>query len=183
MKNGGLGIRSVELLATSAFLASAAATRDLQAMILPFGFDKPDPFVSHARDVWSSSFNKPEPSESASIKQSSWDRAAIDSGLEILTSHFTDAYHRARLLAVQVAHSGDWLNAWPITSCGLRLDDEAIRVAVGLRLGTNICAPYPCPCGATVDARGNQGWHVDVAHADKQDTLSLTIKSIDGIES
>ena len=49
------------------------------------------------------------------------------------------------------------MNAWPITSCGLRLDDEAIRVAVGLRLGSNLCMPHECPCGALVDARGSHG--------------------------
>ena len=38
-------------------------------------------------------------------------------------------------------HSGAWLQAWPITACCLRLDDEAIRVAVGLRLGVSLCTP------------------------------------------
>ena len=38
----------------------------------------------------------------------------------------------------------------PITSCGLRLDDEAVRVAVGLRL----CAPHQCQCGSLVTAHG-----------------------------
>ena len=37
VKDGGLGIRSVGLLAPSAFLASAAATHDLQAQLLPAG--------------------------------------------------------------------------------------------------------------------------------------------------
>ena len=63
-------------------------------------------------------------------------------------------YHRARLLAAAAAHSGDWLHALPITACGLRLNDEAIRVAVGLRLGSEICQPYQCVCGASVDTRG-----------------------------
>jgi len=39
------------------------------------------------------------------------------------------------LLAASSQHSGDWLFAVPIASCGLKLDDEAVRVAVGLRLG------------------------------------------------
>ena len=39
--------------------------------------------------------------------------------------------------------------------CGLRLDDEAIRVAVGLRLGINLCIPHMCPCGLLVDASGS----------------------------
>ena len=40
---------------------------------------------------------------------------------------------------------------------GLRLEDEAIRVAVGLRLGVDLCHPQRCPCGATVDAKGIHG--------------------------
>ena len=39
---------------------------------------------------------------------------------------------------LQAPHIGDWLQALPIASCGLRLDDEAIRVAVALRLGLNL---------------------------------------------
>jgi len=71
--------------------------------------------------------------------------------------HATDNHHRARLLAVTAPHSGDWLQALPISSCGLRLDDESIRVAVGLRLGLNLCEPHLCPCGKQVDARGTHG--------------------------
>ena len=54
-------------------------------------------------------------------------------------------------------HSGDWFYALQISNCGLRLDDEAIRVAVGLRLGLSICEPHDCPCGARVDSRGTHG--------------------------
>ena len=49
------------------------------------------------------------------------------------------------------------INAMPVSSCGLRLDNEAIRVAIGLRLGVNLCAPHACPCGAAVDALGIHG--------------------------
>ena len=60
-------------------------------------------------------------------------------------------------LASKALHSSDWLYALPITACGLRLSDEAIRVAVGLRLGLNISEPHPCPCGAMVTSRGTHG--------------------------
>jgi len=72
-----------------------------------------------------------------------------------LVNNQTTQYHRARLLTSAAAHSGDWLHAVPISACGLRLSDEAIRVAVGLRLGSEICQPYYCICGALVDTRGS----------------------------
>jgi len=59
--------------------------------------------------------------------------------------------------AVSSHHSSDWLHALPLSGCGLRLDDRSIHIAVGLRLGTNICEPYQCPCGASVDARELHG--------------------------
>ena len=64
---------------------------------------------------------------------------------------------KARLLAVSAPHSSDWLHAIPISSCGLRLDDDAVRVAVGLRLGTRLCAPHTCVCSAAVNPSGIHG--------------------------
>ena len=57
----------------------------------------------------------------------------------------TSAHHRASLFAATSQHSGDWLFALPIASCGLRLDDEAVRVAVGLRLGLDLLHSTPLP--------------------------------------
>ena len=62
----------------------------------------------------------------------------------------------ARLKAVGAPHASDWLFALPIAACGLRLD-EAVRVAVGLRLGVNICEPHECRCGSMVKANGAHG--------------------------
>jgi len=64
---------------------------------------------------------------------------------------------KSRLLAVSAPHSSDWLQALPISACGLRLDNEAIRVAIGLRLGTRLCEPHVCVCGEQVDHRGLHG--------------------------
>ena len=66
----------------------------------------------------------------------------------------SSAYHRAFFLAASTQHSGDWLFALPIASCGLKLDDEAVRVAVGLRLGLDLREQHQCHCGSVVDARG-----------------------------
>ena len=59
-----------------------------------------------------------------------------------------------RLHCLFSKHSGDWLFALPIASCGLKLDDEAVRVAVGLKLWLDLCVPHECYCGSMVDARG-----------------------------
>ena len=68
-----------------------------------------------------------------------------------------DPRDRARLLASQAAHSADWLFALPISVVGLRLPNEAVRIAVGIRLGVKICEQHQCPCGAVVDTLGTHG--------------------------
>ena len=50
------------------------------------------------------------------------------------------------------------MNALPISSLGLRMDNDTIRVAVGLRLGVPLCRPHTCVhCGSDVDAQGTHG--------------------------
>ena len=45
---------------------------------------------------------------------------------------------RARLLASIDSNSGMWLKAIPLTTVGLKLEDEVVQIAVGLRLGMSI---------------------------------------------
>jgi len=94
------------------------------------------------------------PVDSDMHKQRKWDKTVIDAEFNHLLSHYSEPYHKARLLAAAAPHSGDWLHALPISACGLHLEDNAIRVAVGLRLGSAICETHTCPCGATVDSLG-----------------------------
>ena len=75
--------------------------------------------------------------------------------LATLTESCSNNTEKARLLAAAAPHSGDWLHALPIASCGLRLEDDALRTAVGFRLGTRICEPHTCPCGTVVDSLGS----------------------------
>ena len=48
------------------------------------------------------------------------------------------------------------MHALPLASCGLELDIAAIRVAVGLRLGVNLCESHQRPYGKQFDARGTR---------------------------
>ena len=49
----------------------------------------------------------------------------------------TTQYLRAGLHAASAPLGGDWPHALPISSCGLSLDDEALCIAVRLRLRPN----------------------------------------------
>ena len=80
--------------------------------------------------------------------------------------------------------SGAWLNALPIAPLGLRLSDDVIRVAVGLRLGVPICRPHLCvSCGANVEALGVHGLSCCFSkgrhsrHAALNDILKRTLES------
>ena len=86
-----------------------------------------------------------------------WDRPSIDADITMLETSMPERHHRARLLALSAPHSGDWLHALPLSACGLRMDDETVRVAVGLRLGAKLCEPHQCPCGTRVESQGTHG--------------------------
>ena len=159
VSEGGLGIRSVAALAPSAFLASAASTRLLQTTLLPSGFQVSDPDVGRALTFWSGrGHHTTAPIGLDEKLQSSWDRPWVTMKKEQLSFLWaSDPHNNARYLACCDKLSGAWLQACPISACGLRLDDNAIRVAVGICLGVNLCAPHMCQCGQLVDARGTHG--------------------------
>src|SRR5207244_65041 len=69
----------------------------------------------------------------------------------------TDEFQRARTRASQHSTSGAWLQALSISSVGLKMDDEVVRIAFELRLGLNLCEPHLCQCAAQVDVSGIHG--------------------------
>ena len=157
IKHGGLGIRQVRSLALSAFLASAASTSDLQAQILLASACTADTqFDTYLAD-WQAAHGPLSPSDPLPVKQSVWDKPGILSSSASVESVISDSCQKARFLAAAAPHSGDWLLALPVTACGLRLTDEAVRVAVALRLGCSVCVAPTCRCGALVDAQGIHG--------------------------
>ena len=53
---------------------------------------------------------------------------------------------------------GAWLNAAPVTSLGVRMDDHTVRSTVAIRLGLPTCLPHSCRfCGANVYELGTHG--------------------------
>ena len=146
-------------LAPSAFLASAAANSDLAHHILPPRFQSTElPYVAEATKVWSMGLDLPPLSGSASHHQKAWDTPKVSATANTLLRQAPDAVSRSRLLAASTNESGAWLNALPVSSLGLRMDNNTVRVAVGLRLGSPLCRPHTCHhCGAQVDSTATHG--------------------------
>ena len=159
VKLGGLGIRSAVQLAPSAYLASAAASSDLVSLIVPAHLQGLTlPFVDIACDLWSLGHESPLPDSEVQCSQKVWDLAKSSTIAESLLDGASDAISRARLLASSAKGSGAWLNVLPITSLGLRMDNNSFRIAVGLRVGAPLCHPHVCQhCGSDVDCFATHG--------------------------
>ena len=154
VKMGGLGIRSAVQLAPSAFLASAAASSDLVHHIIPPRLRGSSLLnVEDAKVMWCGGGDLVPPDGEAQHQQKSWDTLKVSALAESLLDNATDPRSRARLLAAAAKESGAWLNVLPVSALGLRMDDNTIRVAVGLRLGASLCRPHTCHhCGDEVDS-------------------------------
>jgi len=163
IKDGGLGMRRVVRLALPSFLASAVSTTELQDNILQNCSIGPYQQLISNIHTWSDLYSCDIPEQPASHKQSSWDRPGIEQDKTAVWNSADEPTFQRRLAAVSAPHSGDWLHAIPIASCGLKLDDEAIRIAVGIRLGIDLCVSHKCPCGSLVDASGSHSFSCRLA--------------------
>ena len=57
----------------------------------------------------------------------------------------------SRLRGCRAPGAGDWLNALPSGTLGLRLNDEQFSTAIAVRLGAPVCSVHTCVCGAEVE--------------------------------
>ena len=160
VKFGGLGVCSAVDVAPSAFLASAHSTASLVHSILPTSLSPLfSPVVSCALSTWSSKVpDFQPPSGDDAVSQKIWDQPGVELASRRLLNGAQSSEDRARLLAASRKESGAWLNALLLSSVGLRLDDNSMRIAVGLRLGTPLCCPHQCcNCGQDVNSTGRHG--------------------------
>ncbi len=155
---GGLGVRSVVLLAPSAYLASAASTAELTSSLLPAHLrDIEDSGTAIALSTWMKQASSPAPLTPLSKAQRNWDDVCCKVQAASLLNGTTDFVERARLIASCSSGSGDWLNTLPLASVGLKMDNSTVRIAAGLRLGAPIVRSHICVCGKTVTEDGHHG--------------------------
>ena len=158
---GSLEVRSACSLAPSAFLASAAATLPLQEEILSASLRNiEDADVTNTLAIWNSLAKSTEPSEASKHIQRAWDSHVTTTPYNEHLVNYSLPVDEVRLKAIITSHAGDWLHASPLTAVGLRLSDEAVRVAAGLRLGTNICQPHVCDVVKRLMQEGCTVWCV-----------------------
>ena len=146
-------------LAPSVYLASIAASSDLVRRIVPPHLhDATIPNQGEAEACWSKAHRLPPPEGVARLHQRSWDSVIVASVADSLLQTVPNSTARARLLACSTIESGAWLEALLISPLGLRLEDQTVRIAIGLRLGTPLCSPHTClHCSVEVDALSMHG--------------------------
>ena len=140
-------------------MSSAAGCSSLIREILPPCVHAcVDPHIDLALTAWKQSHSESPPSLPESSYQRVWGAPLI---AVTVTSLLDGASQQAtaHLLAAAILESGTWLNnALPISSLGLKADDDVVRIATGLCLGVAICHPHKCrSCGADVDSLGTHG--------------------------
>src|SRR6218665_2666245 len=117
---------------TSRFLSFGCGLLPNPVRILGSMSMDPDSACDSARSTWLQLAGDPVLMVMPGHKQSQWDRPLLNEVLSSLEERLQDPYDQARIKASQSSHASDWLHALPISARGLRLDDETVRVAVGL---------------------------------------------------
>ena len=138
-----------------------------------------NPSRDAALTAWQHGHDEVPPSGTASLCQKAWDPPLIQGTYDALMMAASNPSTRDRLLAVASKEAGAWLTALPISSLGLCMDDEVVRIAVGLRLGVALCVPHCCQhCGSDVDEMGTHGLscHFSKGRHSRHAAINDTIK-------
>lgn len=157
VKLGGLGLRNATTLCYSSFLGSIHSVSDLVQTIVPSFSLTSDSSSTSALVAWSTSTQSDILPENERKFQHKWDTELCSKQQQRLLEKCVTDSSKARILANNCKESGAWLNAFPFSSLGTLLDDQAFRIAVSLRLGIPLCVPHTCVCGEQVDELGHHG--------------------------
>lgn len=154
---GGLVVRSAYDLALPAFLSVYASNLESK-MVLPevissLNYEE----LLVAKSEWLERLGPGVDTPVLTPNQTAWDVPNCKKILDELLSQTVIQEDKARLFAVSCEHASDWLNAMPISSLGLKLDNSQVKIACSLRLGSQMCHPHTCTCGTDVNQLGTHG--------------------------
>ena len=148
----GLGVSSASLLALTAYLASAFGASDFLTMIFSEKFE--DVSFTKALEKWLSLTNEQESPFDGT--QKNWTQPVYVKTAQELISRMGDK--RSKVFNPhQDKFGSQWLNVVPCKILGLKLDDQQLRISIGLRLGANIRVAHTCHCGRRVERNGLHG--------------------------
>ena len=175
----------LHMLAPSAFLSSAASTAELTSSLLPPWLRGiKDSHLPVAVTEWMklATSSSSTTSSLASSDPREWDDSCCQVLAEELLNAATDQAERARLLASCSLGSGEWLDALPLSSVGLKMDNATVRIAVGLRLGAPIVRTHVCVCATMVTVDGHHGLSCRrgsvVTHGTTRPTICSVVHSL-----
>ena len=182
---GGLGVRQSVDLSLPAYISSTVKAANQVKLLIPiYSYNLFRDTFLEAINIWKSKDSQLiAPKDQASLQQRAWDEPVARLKLSHLLNAAQSLPDRARLLAVSSPSAGTWLNAVPIRSLGLKLEDEELRIAVALRLGIKVSLPYSCECGVRVaenathglDCRRSSGKHI--RHASANDVIIRALQA------
>jgi hypothetical protein len=178
---GGLGIRSLLEISLPAFLSSVSGVKDIVSTLINIqDYESEIPHLMEARIRWDEKNHGALPENTKS--QFFWDQ--INTKRIVSELRFPDETEQYRFQILQNKMSGAWLNVVPSPNIGTFLNNDVMRVCVGLRLGTKICHPFVCACEIPVDMLGRHGLHCKknpgkyFRHADLNQTIHQSLSSI-----
>ena len=139
---GGLGVSSASLLALPGFLASAFCASDFLTTVFLETFED----ISFTKTLEKCLNLTNEQESPLGGTQKNWTQPVYVKTAQDLFSRMDDK--RSNVFnAHQVKFGSQWLNVVPCKNLGLKLDDQQLRISIGLRLGANICVAHTCHCG------------------------------------
>ena len=149
---GGLGVSSASLLALPALFASAFGASDFPTTIFSEIFEAVS--FTKALEKWLNLTNvQKNPLDET---QKNWTQPVYVKTAQDLISRMDDK--RSKIFNAHQGNIGSqWLNVVPCKNLVLKLDDQQLRVSIGLRLVANICVAHTCHCGKRVERDRLQG--------------------------
>jgi len=148
-KMGGLGIGSVSLISSSAFLSSLHSSHKLVTEVI--GTEAVHPSHKDALEHWQSITSSAPPADRT--KQRNWSMLVYQELRQNLECSLDDP-GKSRLLGCTAPGAADWLKCLPSSPLGLRLNKCQLRIATSLRLGAPVSEQHICVCGSPADGFG-----------------------------